>query len=334
MNEFTGRTVFPTRSYPHRIHYRHPVYTAGSCFATELEKRFLRYQFDHVGHPFGICFNPLSLADQLQMLANGHLFGISDLVCQDGLFHSLDHHGYYSGEDPERVLGGMQSALDAARMRLPQLEYMVLTLGSAHYYFHTGRGRVVANCHKIPQREFEKRRAGLEEICEQLGGSMDALLRCAPKLRFLLTVSPVRYLADGFVENSRSKATLLLACERLCRRFEQADYFPAYEMFMDDLRDYRYAAEDMLHPSPQAIAYIWSHFERGYLHPEAADLAKRMEAFQRMLEHRMLHQSPARMGDWRDRLLENLDVLRRDFPEVDFTATLNRLDSNFPPGPG
>lgn len=333
MNAFTGRTVIPSSSFPYRIHYRQPVYTAGSCFATELEKRFLRYQFDHVGHPFGICFNPLSLADQLQMLANGHLFGISDLVCQDGLFHSLDHHGYYSGEDPERVLGGMQSALDAAKMRLPQLEYMVLTLGSAHYYFHTGRGRVVANCHKIPQAAFEKRRAGLEEICNQLGEAIAALLRCAPTLRFLVTVSPVRYLSDGFEENSRSKATLLLACEQLCHRFEQVDYFPAYEIFMDDLRDYRYAAEDMLHPSPQAIAYIWSHFERACLHAEAVDLSNRMEAFHRMLEHRILHPGPARINDWRARLLEKLDALRRDFPSVDFAYTQNRLDSNFPSTP-
>lgn len=249
----------------------------GSCFATNIGAKLLMSGLNVVENPQGILYNPLSIANGVEILKCGTQFDQSDLVYRDGLWHSFAHHGRFSDQDPGKVLEMINRSDESA------FHYIILTLGTAWIYER--EGGVVANCHKFPEREFQRRRISVEE-------SLEALRRVRtsyPEAFILLTVSPIRHLRDGLSENSLSKATLRLSCEEFCARDNHAAYFPAYEIMMDELRDYRFYGPDMLHPTPLAVDIIFSRFADALLSSRAVDMIKMGEKRSRATAHRPLH---------------------------------------------
>ncbi len=323
------RTVFPHAGNGLRIPYSASFYTAGSCFAEALSQHLFQHKFNVLNHPFGIVFNPISMARQFELLLGDYTYTLSDLIYHDGMFHSPDHHGQYSNAEPEALLFRIHEELQAARNNISRLNWMVLTLGSSHYYVYRKRQTPVANCHKIPNSEFEKIRASLDHSVTALAQVIQGLLDCNPTLNIIITVSPVRYLKDGFVENSRSKASLLLCCEQLCCRFPQVHYFPAYEIFMDDLRDYRYAADDLVHPSKNAVKYIWSYFERNFFDEKATQLIRKMESLQQLLNHRILHKDSDQVWMMKDKLIQMLEQLKQEYPLLNFESEEHLIKEKF-----
>lgn len=268
-----------------RLSHRRPVLLLGSCFSDEMGSRLRQSGFEVLCNPFGTLYNPCSLMDGLERALQGRPFGGDCLVQHDGLWHSWHHHGCFSHPDRQEVLRRCNEALEGAARFLAREPIIILTFGTAWAFFLNDPasplcGRVVANCHKLPARCFDRRRLSAADI----------VARCRPLLdgrEVILTVSPIRHLADGLHGNQLSKATLLLAVEELCRA--GCDYFPAYELLLDELRDYRFYARDLCHPSDVAADIIYERFQQCCMSDQVRQQCALNQKMYRQSQHRTIH---------------------------------------------
>lgn len=279
MNLSTPVTIPPATL---RISYDTPLLLLGSCFTDEIGARLQHAGFDLLCNPFGTLYNPLSIQSCLRRAESGELFGERDLVFHDGLHHSWSHHGSFSAPDAAAVLDRCNEALFRTSEFLRRQPVTVITLGTAYAFFLNDpasphHGRVVANCHKLPAANFDRRRLSVDEVV----GAFE------PTPKTIFTVSPIRHLADGAHGNQLSKSTLLLAVERLCAR--GAAYFPSYEIMLDELRDYRFYARDMCHPSDLAVDIIWERFQQTFMDDAVRSRVLLNEKAYRQSQHRPLH---------------------------------------------
>lgn len=294
---------------PFHFSYADRIQLFGSCFVEHIGEQLAENKFEADLNPFGILFNPESVALALERLADPRPFVAEELVAHDGLYHSLLHHGRFSAADRERCLARLNERLAASSARLRQATRLIITWGTAFIYRLRTDGRVVANCHKLPEQAFVRERLTPEQIEARWDALLQRLWQLNPALKILFTVSPVRHWKDGAQGNQLSKATLLLAVDGLVRRDPaRLAYFPSYEILMDELRDYRFYAEDLLHPSPLAIRYIWERFRDHLLTEESRRTLAAWQEIQRALAHRPLH--PESEG-YRQFLLQTLLKLKR-----------------------
>ena len=259
------------------IDYQSNILFLGSCFAAEMGQRMSSLGFSALVNPFGVLYNPASIAGALQRLSRGRPFERQELVCCQGRYASFEHQYLLGHPEPEAFLEQANAALARGASFLSKATHIVLSLGTSWVYRHLERGQIVANCHKLPEKEFERLFLSPEESFNLLAPWIEAF----PQVQWVLTLSPIRHLKDGAHGNQLSKAALLLAIDALCKRFPGAYYFPAYELVLDELRDYRYYAADMVHIQPTAVDYIWERFARAAV---AEACGPRMEEAARRLK--------------------------------------------------
>lgn len=245
---------------PNRILPDEPVWTVGSCFSDEIGRRMAAGGFDVLPNPLGTLFNPASICRQLRRVADGTPYDASGLYELNGFWHSPDFHSSFSDPDRDAALKKMNGAVSSLHHALPSLRWLMITLGSARAFVAKDTGCVVANCHKLPAACFEIRDLSLDEIVADLTTTLTLLRSHAPQMRVILTVSPVRHKSYGMHADKLSKARLLLAADAVCNAMDDTVYFPAYEILDDELRDYRFYAADMVHPSEAAAEYIYTRF--------------------------------------------------------------------------
>lgn len=280
------RLTFPVAPLEPSMRYTDKILLSGSCFAEEIGAQLQQHKFNVQVNPNGILFNPLSIAQSMQGYLDNKVYTEQDLFRHEDLWHSWDHHSRYSASSPSEVLAAINASQKAAHERLKEADWLIITLGSAHVYALKENNRVVANCHKVPDASFYKKLLSADEIIAALDNMMHRLFFINRKVNILFTVSPVRYIRDGVIENNLSKAILLQAVHHLVNKFDRLFYFPAYELVMDDLRDYRFYKEDMVHPNEQAIRYVWEHFASACLHPDAQQLLTQVTDILRARAHR------------------------------------------------
>ncbi|MFM8371601.1 MAG: GSCFA domain-containing protein, partial [Bacteroidota bacterium] len=245
MNSF--RTIFPGMASPFQIGHHDRILLSGSCFTEHIGSRLNDLRFRTLVNPFGIVYNPFSIADALARLSDGNAIYTRDSIFENqGVWRSWDHHSQFAKPDPVETLNGMNDAFRESSLFLKDTTYLLITLGTADVFYLHETGKIVANNHKMPDRLFGTRRLSVDFVADVLTGCLGSLLKKNPGMRFILTVSPVRHLRKGMNENQRSKAVLCLACEAVCRQIPEAHYFPAYEILLDDLRDYRFYTSDMI----------------------------------------------------------------------------------------
>ena len=233
------------------------ILLVGSCFTDSIGQKMQAHGLRATTNPTGVLYNPLSIVQSL----NGDMR--VELVEHDGLYHSMSHHSSFSGTDSEQVLRRCLQSQAELHQALAEADVVFVTFGTAYVYFRDGQ--VVANCHKLPESEFVRRRLSVQEILT----AWRPLIRTMPDKHWVFTVSPIRHQRDGMHQNQLSKATLLLAIEQLQQAFpEQVTYFPAYEIVLDELRDYRFYADDLVHPSAAAVDYIWQRLCDTFVSPE------------------------------------------------------------------
>ncbi|MEO6189029.1 MAG: GSCFA domain-containing protein [Saprospiraceae bacterium] len=286
----------------------------GSCFAQEMSRLLSRVKFDVYDSPFGISFNPLSLSIQLNAIIDGYIYSAKDLIFDQGLFHSLDHHGQYSHSSSDQMIDVLNRNLLEAKEFLYKANVVIVTFGSAHYYQHIASSKIASNCHKIAPLNFVKKKADTEMITNYWNETLDKIRKFNPKVKFIFSVSPVRYLRDGFIENSRSKATLIDAIGILEVHQKDFYYFPAYELIMDDLRDYRYVKEDMVHPNNMAIEYIWNYFANAYFDANTKMTNERISEIVLMQNHRTLHAESSPAQQTNQVIALKIEKFKQDFP--------------------
>ena len=299
---------------PVKITYDDAILTLGSCFADNIGRRLRTNLFLVDANPFGVLYNPLSVKQSLLTLLSDKRFTARDLFAHQSLWHSFAHSSLFSDTTPDRCLSRINNRLQQSRERLPHTRFILITWGTAQVYRHNASGLVVANCHKLPARDFTRRRLGADEIAAEYRPLLDTLRGRLPGVRVIFTVSPIRHWKDGAHENNLSKATLLLAVDALQREYDFVEYFPAYELLLDELRDYRYYAEDMLHPSEMAANYIWERFADCYFAPDTRRQMKEIAQLVADRTHRPLHPESDAFRQFAARTEERQAELERKYP--------------------
>ncbi len=253
------------------LDHSHSTMFIGSCFSENISRHLSRFHFQVSNGAHGILFHPMAIFRALDQLIQAKQFDKSDLTDAAHGWVSLSHHGSYSDTNEQRLLNRIQCDLDGCKDFLNSAKVVVLTFGTAMGYKSKLSNEVVANCHRLPQQDFERSLSEMNELLIAAQKTLTAMSDRYPNLEVILTVSPVRHLREGFIENQRSKSRLLLLCEQMENEFSFVRYFPAYELVMDDLRDYRFYEEDMIHPNQTAIKYIANQFEQYILSPKARE---------------------------------------------------------------
>ena len=291
----------------------------GSCFAEHIGTRLERMKFRTITNPYGVLYNPLSIAEGLTRLIDQRPFTEEELhEFPDGGWNTWLHHSRYSHPDKTTALTTINNDLETAAHRLAEADVLILTLGTAWVYRLTETNEVVGNCHKVPERTFVRQRLQVQEIVDALAKIVRRTSERNPRLRILLTVSPVRHIKDGLHGNQLSKATLLLAIDELCRMHpDQCHYFPAYEIVMDELRDYRFYAEDMTHPSLQAIEYVWEQFIEHCIDDDAKKFMTQWEKIARAMEHRPFQPKSEQRKLFLEQTISKIKALKERYPYLE-----------------
>lgn len=292
----------------------------GSCFAENIAQKLRELRWDTITNPHGILFNPASVQRCISDLVENREYDEQDLVVHDGLYHSLHHHGNFSNSEKNQCLSQINSQIGLVNHHLRTTNWCILTLGSSWVYRYSKTDELVANCHKIPQSEFSKEILSVPEIIRFIESSVTALKTIKPDIKIILTVSPVRYLKDGFIQNARSKAHLLTAVNELVEGESDLFYFPAFEIFMDDLRDYRFTKDDMVHPNDMAIQYIYEKFLESFFDKDARNMLDEIGQWVKMKQHRSIRPDTTELGLFRKKLEELTHVLAKKYPHLEFVG--------------
>lgn len=305
--------------YPFSLNYQSRVLMMGSCFTENIGRLMERYLFPVKINPFGVTYNPLSVKRGLEALMNKDSYGEEDLHKHEDLWFSFDHSTKFSSSDREGALSSINLAFQEAKKCLKKADFLILTWGTSWVFSHKNLGRVVCNCHKIPASEFVRSRLSVSEIITAYEELLPALFDFNKHLKILYTVSPVRHWKDGAHGNQLSKSALLLAGDALEQLFPgQLFYFPSYEILMDELRDYRFYAEDMLHTNNQSTRYIWGKFQESFMGKQTGEIINEAEALRKIMEHRPLNTEENTERQREIRIKEKLEMARRKYPEVDW----------------
>ena len=311
------------------IDYNSRLMMLGSCFAENMGSKFSYYKFDVDVNPCGIIYNPLSVANVLRLLVEGKRFEKNDLREVGGKWVSLFHHGAFSSADPDECLHRINDRLTKATGELRTLDLLVITWGTAWVYKYIPENIIVSNCHKIPSREFERSRLSVEDIVREYLVLIERLREINPGLRILFTVSPIRHWKDGAHGNQLSKATLLLAIDRLREEIQHVYYFPAYEIVLDELRDYRFYAEDMLHVSGFTVDYIWERFLYSFISPEVFGLMNQIGRINKGVAHRPFEPQSEEYQRLVKKMLAEIAMISRSYPMIDFSEEKRKLNEVF-----
>jgi len=259
----------------------------GSCFASNMGKLMEDARFPVNVNPFGVLYNPISIADTISSLLQPFDAGDLDFVFGNGLWHSFLHHGKFSQPTREKIINEINNCVQQTKSFLQKSDYLILTFGTAYVYEHKEKNYIVANCHKFNNNLFNRYMLEPEEIIDIYTDLIVNLRMFNPSLKIIMSVSPIRHLKDGAHGNQISKSVLLLATEKLTSRFEGVYYFPAYEIVMDELRDYRFYDSDMIQPNEMAVKYIWERFTDTYFSDETINYNREVQKIIKARNHRL-----------------------------------------------
>ena len=301
------------------ISYDSKIVSIGSCFAENIGKKFNFYQFQNTVNPFGIIFNPISIEKLIRRAVQKDYFAEKDIFLYNERWHCFEIHSELSHSDKDLFLEKLNETLTCFEEKISLATHFIITLGTSWVYKTIGSNDVVANCHKIPQKEFTKHILSISEISASLQNCIDLVLKINPKCNFIFTISPVRHIKDGFIKNQVSKSHLITAIYNLSQN-SNLNYFPSYEIMMDELRDYRFYSEDLLHPNSTAIDYIWSRFIETYVEKTSLSTMHEVETIQKGLQHRSFNSESISHQKFLKNLDEKIQNIQKVYPFMKFKS--------------
>jgi len=319
---------FIPKPFEVKINHRQNLLLIGSCFTEQIGAKLSAHKFSVLDNPNGILFNPISITRSIASYIENKQFSKEDLFYQNECWNSWEHHSRFSNPDADTCLQLINDSQQQAHSFLKKTDWLLVTLGSAFVYETSPlaplleeRGKktfVVANCHKVPTDKFNKRLLAVDEISNTLQAMIEKAIDFNPGLKIIFTISPVRHLRDGFVENNLSKATLIHAVHQLLERNGSCFYFPAYELIIDDLRDYRFYAEDMVHPNYAATNYVWEKFITACIDEPSQQLMKEIAVIVAARNHRPFNPTSGQHKKFLQTNLEKVEKLAAEHPYIDF----------------
>jgi hypothetical protein len=300
-----------------RISHDSGILFMGSCFTENIGSLMQELRFRVDLNPFGINYNPSSLSRNLWALLNGKQYTNKELHEANGRWFCFDHHSQFSDADPEACLGNINERIQFSGDKLPGTNYLMITWGTAWVYVLKETANVVSNCHKLPSDKFSRHLLSVNQVVDTYTKLFAGFRLQVPDIKIILTVSPVRHWKDGPVLNTVSKSTLLLAAHRLTEMFSYCEYFPAYEIAMDDLRDYRYYSDDLVHPNQQMIRYIWEKISDTYFDEKTIKLMGEIGKLNAARNHRPFDPASQQYLQFCRKQLEKVQRLEKDHPGLD-----------------
>ncbi|RZT92475.1 GSCFA family protein [Ancylomarina subtilis] len=328
MNDDLFRTKVEIPKSKFDFSYKHKALMMGSCFVENIGAKLksVKYQIDV--NPFGVIYNPVSVCSSLKLLMQERQFVEDDLNFHNNLWFSFYHHSKFSNTNLDTCLFNINEGIKTSSQNLREADYLFITFGTAWVYELLSSGKIVSNCHKLPAKDFNRYRLNVDEIVSIYKDLLVELLVFNPKIKIVFTVSPIRHWKDGANGNQLSKATLLLAVEQLTELFEQVSYFPSYEIVMDELRDYRFYSEDMLHISEPAIKYIWQRFSDTYFSEASKQIQKQVEKFILAANHRPFNVGSDSHQAFIKSSLAKIHEFLRVNPFVEMSDEIDDLEKN------
>lgn len=320
------RTVIKAPENRQMLRHSDEVMLLGSCFSDNIGGKMRTGMMQVMVNPFGTIYNPLSIATSVKRIIAGERIAGITLFQQSGVWNSFAFHSRYSLADKDATLERMNQRIEQAHESLKRCHMLIVTLGTAVVYRFLATGEVVSNCHKVPQHEFSRSMASVAEMTTAMNSMVEALHDFNPDLRIVFTISPIRHIADGLETNSLSKASLRVAVENVIHSHkEYTEYFPSYEIVMDDLRDYRFYATDMVHPSEVAVEYIWQTFQATYLDDRAAQAVARCERVMKRIMHRPMSHNAEVVERFNADTRTVVSNLVKEYPYLENIPEINNL---------
>jgi len=311
------RTALTIPASDHKISHENGILTIGSCFSQHIGEKLQKYKFKCISNPFGTVFNPISLAKLIQYSLTQQMISSGDLKQSQGVWVHPDFHSSFSHVDQQKLMENINSSIHGLYEYWKKINYVCITLGTSFAYQDKESGNIVSNCHKLPMYLFDKVEISVDQGVEILGKTFESIWTMNPDIHVILTVSPVRHIKDGIIQNTQSKAKLHLMVQELVASRQQVSYFPAYEWVMDDLRDYRYYEEDMIHPNSMAVEYIWQKFVDCYFDTSTTKLTQRLEEIYKAIAHRPFHPNSIDHITFKSHMLKKIQDLQHEFPILD-----------------
>ncbi|MBD3346299.1 MAG: hypothetical protein GF401_14685 [Chitinivibrionales bacterium] len=313
------RTVVPVTSCCKKIDLSHTVFSTGSCFATHIGAMLAEYHASLCMHPTGILYNPASICAMINRVLNHKGYSENELFEYNGLWRSFDHHTQFSAKNKDECLQSINREFDSAIQSLTNADFCIVTFGTAFVYKLCNEKKVVANCHTLPHDHFDRMLLSPGEITEMCSRTFDSLLKHRPDIQLIITISPVRHLRDSVHENCISKSHLFAALHTLEKRYEKLYYFPSYEIMMDELRDYRFYAADMVHPSETAVEYIRSRFQQACMSERFGRFIQSFKPVLQAMKHKIKTTSSDAVSRFAQGQLATLDRLEKEYKEIDLS---------------
>ena len=299
------------------IDYQSKILLLGSCFSENIGDKLSYFKFQSTQNPFGILFHPKAIENLITNTSNKKVYSSDDLIYQNEIWHSFDAHSSLSSASENELLNKLNVAISLTNKKIKEASHIVITLGTSWVYRYIEIDTIVANCHKIPQKKFLKELLSVSEISESLARSISLIKSMNSDAAVIFTISPVRHLKNGFIENTQSKSHLIAAIHTLVNE-QDVSYFPSYEIMMDELRDYRFYAEDMIHPNKTAINYIWRKFIDTWFSEETKSIMKEIDEIQKGLLHRPFHEDSKLHQQFLLKLEQKKSSLQERLPFINF----------------
>lgn len=311
------KTSLKQLDFPFSVSHESTLVMVGSCFAENLSEKLTHHGFHVLVNPFGVLFHPFAIAKVLSNALKRITFK-SSVVQREDVFLSWDTNSSLYGMDSPSYTEKLDAISHELKKQLQNTNVLFLTFGTAWVYNHLESQQYVANCHKFPSQQFEKSLASVAQMNEMLAPIFDTLLKLNPSLKIVLTVSPVRHVKDGIVENTRSKARLIELVHTLVATNQSVYYFPAYELVLDELRDYAYFEADGVHPNEYAVQRIWDYFSDSFFDTKTKELATQFAALSKQFNHKPLHEESTVVNDFKQKLAEKVRVFKKENPYLNY----------------
>jgi hypothetical protein len=317
------RTQIPISKITNPIDYNSKILSIGSCFAENMAEKFDYFKFQNETNPFGIIFNSVSIEKLFERVCKEQWFEEKDVFFHNERWHSFDVHSDLSNADRQELLETLNKAILETNKQLKEATHIIITFGTSWIYRNLEKDEVVANCHKVPQKQFSKELLSVEVIHKSIQNTIDLIQSLNPSINFIFTISPVRHIKDGFVENQLSKSHLFTAFHQTLNFRPEAsgstfNYFPSYEIMMDELRDYRFYNEDMLHPNQIAIDYIWKLFSENCISQESLTTMQEVDEIQKSLRHRSFNPESEQHQKFLAKLQQKINLLGEKISHIKF----------------
>jgi hypothetical protein len=324
---------FCPKPFDVKINHQHKLMLMGSCFTENIGDKLMAHKFSVLQNPNGILFNPVSVREAIENYSTNKVIDEGDLFYLNEAYHSWQHHSRFSAVTKEAAVKKINTSTTAAHLYLKQADFIIITLGSAWVYELTDKAdnaiikNVAANNHKAPADWFNRRLLSNEEAMAELNNMVSQLQRVNPAIKIIFTISPVRHLREGFVENNRSKAALINAVHQVAETFKNVFYFPAYELVIDDLRDYRFYAEDMVHPNYAATNYVWEKFVAACIDEPSQQLMVAINEINAAINHKPFNPASAAHKKFNETNLNKIKELKTKHRDLDFTKEEQHFNS-------